>query len=1079
MATAIGRIESIEGSVEVLHADGSIGVLLQGTTVYANDVFTTDGNSNLRIRFLDGSGMNIDPESSVTMNEDAVNPGLIPEDEGSSQVILDASDRLITLDSGHGTAGTVEKTGTVETIEGVVVALEDNGTIRVLKSGDPLYASDVIRVNSNGDVSIRMIDGSLLSFGPDTTARLEDSAPSLPTYFAESGLTDPVQIQTAIQEGRDPSQVATAPTAGVPGSNEGGIPVILSSSSRAVTPDSGHDTHGFELPFRILEQDLLEGLAPDLPGEEGELTASISAIQGGTAVEGTPVTFEVSLDKLSEEATTVVVNVFSDPNDDDAAIQGTDYAATTQYTVVIAAGSLSNTFTVDTIDDEIVEGDETFCAQIDTVTNPSGPVVADPGIATGTITDNDMPMVSLSAIQGGMAVEGNPVTFEVSMDTLSDEDTTVVVDVFSGPNDDAIQGTDYAATTQYTVVIAAGTDSSTFTVDTLDDAIFEGDETFSAQIFSVDNPNGMVLVEPGTATIIDNDTPQEEEDLTVSISAIEGGTAVEGSPVTFEVSLDTLSDEDTTVVVNVFSGSGDDATQGTDYAATAQYTVVIAAGSVSNTFTVDTIDDAAFEAAETFSAQIDTATNPNGTVNKDPGIATGTIIDNEPGLTGGHFDVDTYSSTLPTKSDGHIHEYDDKFDTNIIDAFNFEDDKLHNIQEDIDPDDAEIFRLVVVNGHRNAGGDLEINGVDNDVLSYGYKGEGSQLYTLNAATAALYDNVELLTSLSITYDEGAILDGGLRGTVTGDVKKNELSPEGELRTGALSVMAVEVTHNNTTNGNDLIVTDGYSLTTSDITVYDQTINVITDVDTAGTGDGVLWETSVFWHWSGGTGKDYGDLTKTLWDEATGKADLPADAPYPGPGDGVGAPTLAEITAFYTRFVDGVAARNGSTGDDLFIGGGDNDTLDGGAGEDLLLGGSGNDILVGGSGDDLLSGGRGSDSMTGGDENDTFLWFEGETGTDTITDFNTTTEEDVLNIADLLNDMGALDGLSVPELVTAIEGNYLSIATGTNTTVSVFSDGGGGTADQVIELTGYNTTGQSSAEVIESLLGSGSDNLIVN
>jgi len=40
MATAIGRIESIEGSVEVIHADGSISVLLQGTTVYANDEHT-------------------------------------------------------------------------------------------------------------------------------------------------------------------------------------------------------------------------------------------------------------------------------------------------------------------------------------------------------------------------------------------------------------------------------------------------------------------------------------------------------------------------------------------------------------------------------------------------------------------------------------------------------------------------------------------------------------------------------------------------------------------------------------------------------------------------------------------------------------------------------------------------------------------------------------------------------------------------------------------------------------------------------------------------------------------------------
>jgi hypothetical protein len=101
--------------------------------------------------------------------------------------------------------------------------------------------------------------------------------------------------------------------------------------------------------------------------------------------------------------------------------------------VVIAAGSLSNSFTVDTLDDAIFEGAETFSAQIDTATNPNGPVLTDSGIATGTITDNgtdngnDTPTISLSALDGGTAEEGTPVTFEVSLDTLSDEDTTVVM----------------------------------------------------------------------------------------------------------------------------------------------------------------------------------------------------------------------------------------------------------------------------------------------------------------------------------------------------------------------------------------------------------------------------------------------------------------------------------------------------------------------------------------------------------------------------------------------------------------------------------------------------------------------------
>ena len=65
-----------------------------------------------------------------------------------------------------------------------------------------------------------------------------------------------------------------------------------------------------------------------------------------------------------------------------------------------------------------------------------------------------------------------------------------------------------------------------------------------------------------------------------------------------------------------------------------------------------------------------------------------------------------------------------------------------------------------------------------------------------------------------------------------------------------------------------------------------------------------------------------------------------------------------------------------------------------------------------------------------------------------------------------------DGLSA----TGLEGDYISVATGTDTTLTLYSDGGGaGTpADaQVINLQGYDTTGMSPVEVIDSLLDSGS------
>jgi len=241
-------------------------------------------------------------------------------------------------------------------------------------------------------------------------------------------------------------------------------------------------------------------------------------------------------------------------------------------------------------------------------------------------------------------------------------------------------------------------------------------------------------------------------------------------------------------------------------------------------------------------------------------------------------------------------------------------------------------------------------------------------------------------------------------------------------------MAVDVTHSNTAQAGDLSTTDGYSVTSSAISVYGQSLDVITAINTSGSGDGILWETSVFSHWGGPSGKDYGDLTESQWDDATGKNDLPANAPYPGPGDGTTAPTLAEIHDFYTQFVDGVVVSNGSDGSDILVGGESIDTLDGGDGGDLLLGGNSGDSLTGG---------KGNDTMVGGLGNDTFKWQAGETGTDTITDWGTGT--DILDLSDLLQNE-----------TTATLDDFLNFSYATNnTTLTIDVDGSGNDSDQVI------------------------------
>ncbi len=102
---------------------------------------------------------------------------------------------------------------------------------------------------------------------------------------------------------------------------------------------------------------------------------------------------------------------------------------------------------------------------------------------------------------------------------------------------------------------------------------------------------------------------------------------------------------------------------------------------------------------------------------------------------------------------------------------------------------------------------------------------------------------------------------------------------------------------------------------------------------------------------------------------------------------------------------GNAAPNtlyGKRGNDTLRGFQGNDFLFGGQGNDLLIGGAGNDLLVGDARHDTLHGGGGDDTLTGGNGSDHFLFQSGQPfgnqnfGTDTITDFQLTTDKLVLS-----------------------------------------------------------------------------------
>lgn len=206
------------------------------------------------------------------------------------------------------------------------------------------------------------------------------------------------------------------------------------------------------------------------------------------------------------------------------------------------------------------------------------------------------------------------------------------------------------------------------------------------------------------------------------------------------------------------------------------------------------------------------------------------------GLAGGHFDLDTSTQIYPLGSgftNNHVHQWDDKYNLTTIDFFDIQGDGFDNVDTTIG--DIQPFVLTVANSSLSPGGMLVINGDDIQVVDYEKLVKNSltsgqlPVYTIGTPTDdQLAKGVRQLTSYSLEFNVNAILNGGLIPTKTSCVKGNDPGANNEYRNGALMVQALAV-------DSDTLAAD-YTL--NDTYLY------------AETGSNLLWEATVFWHWSG-------------------------------------------------------------------------------------------------------------------------------------------------------------------------------------------------------------------------------------
>ena len=456
-----------------------------------------------------------------------------------------------------GTANETQ-TFTVATTPDAVLEGDETFTVGLSVSGTTLNVTA-----SDGIGTIQDDDGATVS--------VSDASAS-----EGSSLTFTVSLDKAVSGGLTVTPTFTNGTAS--GSDYTANTTALSFSGTAnetqtftvaTTPDAvleGDETFtvGLSVSATTLNVTVSDGIGT-IQDDDGA-TVSVS---DASASEGSSLTFTVTLDQAVSGGLTVT------PSYTDGTASGSDYTENTTALSFSGTAGESQTFTVSTTDDAVLEGDETFTVGL----SASHASITATDTGTGTIQDNDSASVSVS---DASASEGSSLTFTVTLDQAVSGGLTVTPTFTDG----TASGSDYTENTTALSFSGTANETQTFTVATTDDAVLEGNETFTVGLSA--SHASVTATDTATGTIRDNDA------ASVSVS---DASATEGSSLTFTVRLNQAVAGGLTVTPSFTDGT---ATQGSDYTANTAALTFAGTANESHTFTVATTDDALLETAETF-----------------------------------------------------------------------------------------------------------------------------------------------------------------------------------------------------------------------------------------------------------------------------------------------------------------------------------------------------------------------------------------------------------------------------------------------------------------------------------------------
>ncbi|MCS0403671.1 Calx-beta domain-containing protein [Vibrio diabolicus] len=536
---------------------------------------------------------------------------------------------------------------TLSSLMGNIVVIGLDGEIRTLEEGQLPQPGELIidEVSDTSELVIEQVtpQGSSINVTDDITALIEAIASGEdPTELGE-------EFEPAAGEGNGSSPQNTGAI------DRTGAELLASTNFETV----GTDGTGFSSTQVETLLDIFQIQPPEPTAISVPATVIVQEISSPTVNEGDLVSFDVTLNQPTEDNINITFSLFDQTATGGSTDEsGSDYVnesvlitfsdGTTEeisvddngiFTVSVPLGENGFTVSLDSINDSIFEGPETFTLSGNTEeqSTPATGIatIVDDGSGPGLSPDDDRPTVTMS--DAGTINEGELASFKVSLSNPSATDVEVELSLNLGDTEAGDLGTlEYNTGSGWVTVpndgvvtVPGGQTEFDVRIASIDDAVFEGPEDFSVTVTGIGAVQGS---DTGTATIVDDSSgpgPAPDDDRP-SVAITDAGTINEGETANFKVTLSNASESTVQVELGLNLGdteAGDLGTleynKGSGWVAVPNDGVVtVPAGQTQFDVRIASIDDAVYEGPEDFSV---TVTGIGAVQGSDTGTAT--IVD--------------------------------------------------------------------------------------------------------------------------------------------------------------------------------------------------------------------------------------------------------------------------------------------------------------------------------------------------------------------------------------------------------------------------------------------------------------------